>query len=43
MRERRVENHDALFRELDKVLPISEWALVIGIVFAVVLYLLFGG
>jgi hypothetical protein len=42
MTSRKVENHDVRFRELDKVFPIAEWALFVGIVLAAVLYLLFG-
>jgi len=42
MTSRRVENHDPVFRELDKVFPVAECALFVGIVLAAVLYLLFG-
>ncbi len=37
-----MENHDAVFRQLDKVFPIAEYGLFVGIVLAAVLYLLFG-
>ncbi|HXY02257.1 MAG TPA: hypothetical protein VEI49_01715 [Terriglobales bacterium] len=42
MTHRKLENHDAIFRELDKVFPVAEYALFVGIVLAALLYLLFG-
>lgn len=42
MTSRKVENHDAVFRQQEKVFPIAECALFVGMVLAVVLYLLFG-
>jgi hypothetical protein len=42
MTSRKEENHDAIFQQLDKVFPVAEWALFLGIVLAAVLYLLFG-
>jgi hypothetical protein len=39
---RKDENHDAVFRQLDKVFPITEYGLLVAIVLAAVLYLLFG-
>jgi len=42
MLSRKAEKHDLIFRELDKVFPMAEWVLFLGMVLAAALYLLFG-
>jgi len=42
MPSRKIENRDPIFQDLDKVFPIAEWALFVGVVLAAVLYMLFG-
>lgn len=42
MTSRKVENHDAIFGQQEKVFPIAECALFGGMVLTAALYLLFG-